>query len=82
MGIGPDIGLVIRSLSQNGARILVTERLEAGEELEIELESVALLKPVKLLAKVVRAVRVPGCVYCTAVRFEKLLSYAEFSRMT
>jgi hypothetical protein len=82
LGVGPDIAVMLRSLSETGARLLVTTRLKAGEEVEVEFRGASTPKVIRLLADVVRTQRVPGEVYCTAVRFQKRLSYGEFTRMT
>jgi hypothetical protein len=81
-GIGPDIALVLRSLSEAGARLLVTAALAPNEEVEIEFRSSLLPRPSKVLAEVVRIKAVPGNVYCAAVRFQRRLTYAEFGRLT
>jgi hypothetical protein len=81
LGVGPDLAITLRSISESGARLLLTTRLKAGEEVEIELRS-SNAKTTRLMAEVVRSIAVPGNVYCTAVRFQKRLSYGEFTRMT
>lgn len=82
MGVGPDIGIALRNLSEASARLLVTSALQPDDEIELEFSSAALPKPVRVLANVVRSKAVPGNVYCVAVRFQKRLPYAEFTRLT
>jgi hypothetical protein len=81
-GMGPDIALLLRSISEAGARLLVTAALAPDDEVEIEFRSALLPRPVRVLAEVVRVKAVPGNVYCAAVRFQRRLSYAEFGRLT
>jgi hypothetical protein len=82
LGVGPDIAVMLRSLSESGARLIVTMALKSGEELEIEFRSSAYPKSIRMMADVVRCKAVPGNMYCAAVRFQKRLGYAEFSRLT
>jgi hypothetical protein len=82
LGIGPNIAVMLRSLSESGARLIVTTDLKSGEELEVEFRSTAYPRSIRLMADVVRSKAVPGKMYCTAVRFQKQLGYAEFSRLT
>ena len=82
LGSGPDIALVLRSLSESGARLLVTAALQANEDVAIEFRGPLTTKPIRVLADVVRVKPVPGSVYCVAVVFQKRLAYADFSRLT
>jgi hypothetical protein len=82
MGTGPDIAIALRNLSENSARLLVAAALQPDDEVELELASAVFPRPIRVLANVVRSRAVPGNVYCTAVRFQKPLPYAEFTRLT
>jgi hypothetical protein len=73
---------VLRSISEAGARLLVTAALAPNDEVEIEFRTPISPKSFKVLAEVVRIKAVPGNVYCAAVRFQRRLSYAEFGRLT
>jgi hypothetical protein len=81
-GVGPDIAMLLRSISESGARLLVTSALNSGEEVEVEFRSASYPKVIRLIAEVVRCKACPGNVYCAAVSFQKRLNYAEFSRLT
>ena len=81
-GVGPDIALTLRSISEAGALLLVTSALGRDEEVEIELRCTFASKPFRLLADVVRVKPVPGNIFCVAVRFHKCLPYADLMQMT
>src|SRR5262245_2707422 len=81
-GKGPDIALVLRSLSEAGALLLVTAPLKPSDEIEIEFRTSLLPKPLRAMADVIRVKPVPGDAYCVAVTFQKRLPYSEFSRLT
>src|SRR5262249_23480233 len=81
-GVGPDIAVALRNLSEVGARLLVTVHLQPEDEVELELTSAAFPNPIRVPANVVRSKTVPGNVYCVAVWFQKPLPYAQFTRLT
>jgi len=81
-GVGPDLAVTIRSISESGARLLVTDRLKTGAEVELVFRAAANPNQIRILANVVRCKAVPGQVYCIAVRFQKRIAYADFTRMT
>jgi hypothetical protein len=81
-GVGTDIAMLLRSISESGARLLVTSALDSGEEVEVEFRSASYPKVIRLRAEVVRCKACPGGAYCAAVQFQKRLDYAEFSRLT
>ena len=80
--MGGDIALALRSLSESGARLLVTAPLQPDEEVEIELQGPRSPRPIRVVADVVRVKPVPGNVYCVAVTFQKHLAYGDFSLLT
>jgi hypothetical protein len=80
--MGPDIAVLLRSLSEAGALLLVTSALKPEEEVEIEFRGTFASQSVRVLADVVRVKPVPGNMFCIAVRFQKCLLYADFSQMT
>jgi len=82
MGLGPDIGLTLHNISEAGALLVVSAALQPSEEVELQFDAPTFPKPMRVLANVVRAAPVPGNLYCVAVRFQKLLCYADFSRLT
>lgn len=82
LGVGPDLAVTIRSISESGARLLVSEPLKAGAEVELEFRAAANPNRIRVLANIVRCKAVPGQVYCIAVRFQKRIAYADFTRMT
>jgi len=82
LGVGPDIAVMLRSLSESGARLIVTTSLKSGEEVELEFRAAAFPKSIRMMAEVVRSKAVPGNMHCAAVRFQKRLGYAEFTRLT
>jgi hypothetical protein len=82
LGVGPNIAVLLRSLSDSGARLIVSSALRPGEEVEVEFRSTSYPKIIRRLADVVRVKAVPGNVYCIAVQFQKRLHFSEFSRLT
>jgi hypothetical protein len=81
-GLGPNLANELIDLSQLGAKITAKSELQIGEEVEITLLSHALQKPVRVLANIVRAEALKNGGFCSGVRFQKPVSYAELRLLT
>jgi hypothetical protein len=77
MGLGADLAVALLDVSEYGARVLVQAALAKGQEIEIELESLAHSRPLKRLANVTWCVPTIHGSWCAGVRFQKILTYAD-----
>ncbi len=76
-GLGKNLALLVLDLSEEGIRMLVTDQLAVGQEIEINLENVNQRKPLKIAGRVAWAVPAVEGSCCIGVRFERSLRYAE-----
>ena len=81
-GLGPNVGLSVFDLSEIGIRLVVKEELKEGMELEVEVMGMNLLRPIKLVAKVVWCLPADDGTYYVGAQFQRRLKYADFSRLT
>ncbi len=81
MGFGPNIAEAILDISQSGARLLLRAAVPIGKEVEVQLLGRGEARPVKLLAQVVWIAATENERYAAGLRFNKILAYAELSRL-
>jgi hypothetical protein len=82
MGLGPNLTKSVADLSQVGTRLVLTEALAKGEEVELSLQGPGQSRPIKLLADVVRCEPAEGAGFQVGIRFRKVLAYADLQQMT
>jgi hypothetical protein len=63
-------------ISETGARLLVKEPLQTGQEVEVCLAGPAGFREIKALARVVWSLATADGAFCVGVQFEKRLPYA------
>ncbi len=76
LGLGPNIARAVLDVSEGGARMLVKEALQAGDEVEISLSSLSTLHDVVRVGEVVWAVPAADGSCCVGVQFHKRLDYS------
>jgi hypothetical protein len=82
LGLGPNLGVALRELSETGAQLIVNEALEKRQEIEIEFHRPAHGRPLKVLAEVVWVRPEPGETFAVGTRFRRRLEYGDFQILT
>ncbi len=77
MGLGPNLAVKTLNLSQNGIRLILNKEMPVGKELEIHLESVCHLRPLRCLAEVVWCEPDEEGNFVVGATFQKPLPYKE-----
>jgi hypothetical protein len=80
--LGPDLAVRLLDLSETGARLLVKEALEKGQEVEVTFSAPGFPRPWKVLAYLVRCEPAADGSYRAAARFQKPLPYRDLHRLT
>lgn len=82
LGLGPNIASSVLDVSEWGARLLMKEDLAANTEFEVNFESHALSKPVRMIATVVWSVPAADGRFVVGARFQKPFDYAALQSLT
>jgi Tfp pilus assembly protein PilZ len=69
--------LAVLDLSEEGIRLRVTETLQAGQEVEVQLESFNRSRPLKVLGTVAWSVPAADGSCCIGVRFQRTIPYID-----
>jgi hypothetical protein len=77
LGLGPNVALAALDVSEQGARLVLKEPLEPGQQAQIHLSGLGYRRPLKVLATVVWVVPAADGTYCVGLRFDKSLRYAD-----
>jgi hypothetical protein len=81
MGLGPDLGLEVRDLSEEGLGLFLREPLAVGGDAEVELTAPWLPHPVKRRAEVVWC-RPEGGGFWAGLRLRPRLPFADVMALT
>jgi hypothetical protein len=81
LGLGENVGLAIRNISEEGACLLVRVPLERGQEVELHLESLQHRRPLKIPARVVWTTSREKD-WLVGLHFQRVLSYQEVQALT
>ena len=81
LGLGPNLALSVLDVSETGIRVILSNEVRQGQEIEINLENVA-HRPVKVLAEVIWAMPTPDGHFCVGARFQRHLAYADLRALT
>jgi hypothetical protein len=76
-GLGRNIAVAVLDISEYGAQLVVKEPVKKGQAVEVSLEGLGRLRPIKLPAVVVWCVEGADGNHLVGTRFEKALSYAD-----
>lgn len=75
LGLGPNIGVQLLDISENGIRVILKEELPLGREFELNFETPG--KAVKVHAKVVWSVPSADGQFVVGAKLSKSLSYSD-----
>jgi hypothetical protein len=81
-GLGRDIAVGVLDISAYGAQLVVKEPVKRGQPVEVGLEGLGRLRPIKLPAVVVWCVEGADGNHLIGTRFERALSYADMLTLT
>src|SRR5947209_4107539 len=76
-GLGRNIAVAVLDISEYGAQLVVREPLKKGHAVEVGLEGLGRMRPIKLPAVVVWCVAGADGNHLVGTRFERALSYAD-----
>ncbi|MFO0876989.1 MAG: PilZ domain-containing protein [Gemmataceae bacterium] len=79
LGLGPNIGIKLLDISENGLRVILKEDLPVGREFEIMLETPC--KSVKVHGQVVWTVPTADGKFVIGAKFTKSLAYADLHHL-
>jgi hypothetical protein len=81
LGLGANLALGLRDLSEAGVCLLLAEALPAGQEVEVHLESVQHNRPVKVPGRVVWVKPADDGRFLAGVQFEKQLPHKDLQAL-
>lgn len=81
LGLGSNFALGAKDLSQEGICLILSELLEVGQEVEVNLESLHHRRPVRVPGVVVWARTDGEGRNLVGVRFEKYIPYSDFQAL-
>jgi PilZ domain len=81
-GFGQNIFETFLDLSEGGVRLIIKAPLELGDEVEVRLEGLNVIRPVVRVAKVVWSLPLESGHYCVGFQFAKNLAFADLQRLT
>ena len=80
--MGPSLVVVAQDLSETGARLVLTARLEPGQEVEVLLHGQGLARPLKRLARVMSSQARETGRWLTRLRFDRALPYPDMQSLS
>jgi hypothetical protein len=81
LGLGPNLAIKLLDVSETGARLVVSEELAAGQEVEVELEALGLKNRTKMVSSICWQLKLEDGSFCVGVRFDKQLNYADWQNL-
>jgi hypothetical protein len=81
-GMGAEVRVAVLDLSVESIRLTARAAMEPGQEVEVTLESIGLLRPVTQTANVAVCTPADDGAYCVCLTFEKAIGYREFMALT
>ena len=82
MGLGPNIASTLLDLSETGLRVVLTEAATVGQQVEVNLESAASGRTIKMPAEVVWVVPGADGAFVVGLRLQKALAYSDLMALT
>lgn len=76
-GLGKNVALAVLDLSEEGIQLLISEPVEVGQEVEVNLENLNRPKPLKAFGKVRWSAPGDEGAWRIGVQFQRTLSYLE-----
>lgn len=81
LGLGANLALGLRDLSEEGVCLVLAEPLLVGQEVEINLESIQHRRPFRIPGRIVWVRPGEEGLILAGVHFEKLLSYRDLQAL-
>jgi hypothetical protein len=81
LDLGPNLAISLLDISESGVRLTLKSGLEPGQEVNLTLESVAHIRPLKSKGKIIWCVAAQDGSFCVGVRLDKYLPYQEIARL-
>jgi PilZ domain len=77
LGLGRNLALTVLDMSESGIRLRVKAPLEAGQEIQIDLEGLGHRRALKICGKVAWSVALADGTWCVGVQFPQPLRYTD-----
>jgi hypothetical protein len=82
MGLGPNVAIDVRNISEGGARITVKNALTVGQEIEVNLCGLGHRRAVKLTSRVIWCTANEDGTFQVGLSFGKNLPYIDLQELT
>src|SRR5436309_1737335 len=80
-GLGPNLGAAVLDVSDTGARLIVLEGFNLAAEVELQIMSYGINKPIKRLAVIRWQVTLADGRFCIGAEFLKRLDYRDWQNL-
>jgi hypothetical protein len=77
-GLGPNLAASTLDISNNGARLIVTQALDVKKDVEIVVAGYGMKKPIKRSAHIRWQVKLDDGRFCIGVQFQKRLEWRDW----
>jgi hypothetical protein len=81
-GLGPNVARALLDVSLSGLRLSLTERLEPGQDVEVELQTPEMSRPLRVVADVIWCAAEDEGSFVAGAELRHSLTYAEFRDLT
>lgn len=82
MGLGANVAVALQDASEDGVLLVVKEPLAIGQEVEVEISTPGVSKPLKRYADVVWSASRAAGDYWAGCRLRKRFRYVDFINLT
>lgn len=80
-GLGNNLALIVLDLSDSGVRMVVSQQLGSGAEVEVLLTGYTLKQPLKRLANVRWEIKAENGSFCVGLEFQKAIPYRDWQNL-
>jgi PilZ domain len=80
-GLGLNIGASVLDLADSGVRLITTQSIEAGSEVEVIITGYGLRHSIKRAGYVRWQLKLEDGNYCTGIEFQKRIDYREWQNL-
>ena len=81
LGLGNNVAMLFLDLSEGGVRLIVTEELDRGAEVEVRITAYGMRKPLKALGAVRWVMPLDNGIFCIGIQFDKRLPYRDVTTL-
>ncbi|MBI3407214.1 MAG: PilZ domain-containing protein [Planctomycetes bacterium] len=82
LGLGPNLALAALNISLSGVQLRLKERLEPGQEIEVDLQTAEMNCRITVAADVIWCAAQGNDSFVVGAEFRKSLTYAELKELT